>query len=74
MLMVTGLAAQPLVAVNERSELSFSIFQGTLPWQPVLLVLSASIHRIGFVCHSADGGVRQEVQVLRWTQANQLTD
>ena len=38
-------------------------------------LLSASIRRIGFACHSVglDGGVRQEVQVLRWTQANQLT-
>jgi len=27
-----------------------------------------------FACHSTGGGVRQKVQVLRWTQANQLTD
>jgi len=27
--------------------------------------LYLSIHRIGLACHSADGGVRQEVQVLR---------
>jgi len=32
------------------------------------------IHRIGLACDSLDGGVRQEVQVLRWTHANQLTD
>jgi len=28
----------------------------------------------GFAWHSLDGGVRQEVQVLCWTQANQPTD
>jgi len=39
-----------------------------------LLVLSASIHGIGFACRSVDGGVLQEVQVLRWTQTNQFTD
>ena len=39
-----------------------------------LLVLSASIHRIWFACHSVDGGVRQEVQVLHCAQANQLID
>ena len=40
-----------------------------------LLLLSASIHKIVFSsCHSVDGGVWQEVQVLDWTQANQLTD
>jgi len=32
------------------------------------------IHGIGFACNSLDGGVRQEVQLLRWTQANQLND
>ena len=32
------------------------------------------IHRNGFACDSVDGGVRQEVQVLRWTQASQRTD
>jgi len=30
-----------------------------------------STRRIGFAFHSADGGVRQEVQVLRWTQADE---
>jgi len=39
-----------------------------------LLVLSVSIRRIGFACHSADGSIQQEVQLLRSTQANQLTD
>jgi len=49
---------------------------GMLPWQPILLVLSVSftIHKIGFAWRSVDGGGRQEVQMLRWTQANQLTD
>ena len=32
------------------------------------------MHRIRFACHSIDNGVRQEMQVLRWTQANQLFD
>jgi len=36
------------------------------------LVLSASIHRIGFACHSLDGGVGQEVQVLRRTQGKPI--
>ena len=39
-----------------------------------VLVLSAYIHIIGFASHSADSGVRQELQILCWTQANQLTD
>jgi len=30
--------------------------------------------RIRFECDALDGGVRQEVKVLRWRQANQLTD
>jgi len=33
-----------------------------------------TIHRIRFAWHSLDGGVRQEVQVLRWTETNQLPD
>jgi len=37
-----------------------------------MLVLSASIHRIGFACHSLDGGVGQEVQVLRRTQGKPI--
>jgi len=36
------------------------------------LVLSASIHRIGFACHSLDGGVGQKVQVLRRTQGKPI--
>jgi len=31
------------------------------------------IHKIQFTCYLLDGGVRQEVQMLHWTQANQLT-
>jgi len=63
------------MAVDERSEVSFrpqrdvsvaTIFVGQTKTQ--------IIHRTGFACDSLDGGVRQEVQVLRWTQANQLTD
>jgi len=37
-----------------------------------MLVLSASIHRIGFACHSLDGGVGQKVQVLRRTQGKPI--
>jgi len=29
------------VAVDERSQVSFSIAQGTLPWQPIFVGLSA---------------------------------
>jgi len=61
------------MTADEGFEVSFSISRGTLLWNQFLLGLSASIHRIRFACHSADGGVRQEVQVLRWTQANQIT-
>jgi len=32
------------------------------------------IHRVRFACDSLDGGVRQEVQVRRWTQSNELTN
>ena len=28
----------------------------------------------GFASHSVDGGLRREVQVLRWTQVNQFTE
>jgi len=63
--------------MNDLKLVFFSISQGTLSWQlhgnqfcgqnlgPIL--------RIGFVCDSLGGGVGQKVQVLRWTQANQLT-
>jgi len=47
---------------------------GRCRYNQFLLLLSASIHKIVFSCHSVDGGVWQEVQVLGWTQANQLTD
>ena len=46
---------------------SYPIPDGTLPWQRIF---------VGFIaCHSIDGGVvQQEVQALRWMQANQLID
>jgi len=46
---------------------SFSISDGTLPWQRIF---------VGFItCYSIDGGVvQQEVQALRWMQANKLID
>ena len=37
-------------------------------WNP------SPIHRNGFACDLQDGDVREKVHVLRWTQANQLTD
>jgi len=65
---------EPYLQINY--EVSFPMPPGMLPWQPILLVLSVSltIHKIGFAWRSVDGGGRQEVQMLRWTQANQLTD
>ena len=51
----------------------FQSLKGRCHGNQFLLVLLASIHRIRFACHSVDEGVRQEVQVLRWTQADQLT-
>ena len=59
------------VAVEERS-VSFWFLKGRCRGNQFLLVLSAYIHRIGFACHLVDGGVQQEVQLLRWTQPNQL--
>jgi len=56
------------------SKFALSIPQGNLRGKQFLLVLSASVKRIGFVCHLADGGIQQEVRVLHWTQANELTD
>jgi len=61
------------VAVDERPEVSFLSVKGRCRGNQFTLALSAFIHKIGFACHSADGGARQEVQVLRMTQANQLT-
>ena len=62
------------MAVYERSEVSFRSFKGRCRGNQFLLVLSASMQRIGFAWHSVDGGLWQEVQVLCWTQANQLAD
>ena len=53
-------------------KLVFRILEGRFRGNQFLSVVSASVHRIGFACDSLDGGV-QEVQVLRWMQANQLT-
>ena len=52
------------MAVDERAVVSFRSLKGRCSSNQFLLVLSASIHRIGFVCHLADGGIRQEVQEL----------
>jgi len=53
---------------------TLGFLQGKLPSQPIF-VGSSSVHKTGFACDAViDGGVRQEVQLLRWTQANQLTD
>jgi len=46
------------MAVDERSEVSFSTPQGTLPWQPICF---------GFI------GFYPQNLVLRWTRANQST-
>jgi len=55
------------MTVNDHSEISFSIPQGTLPWQPIFVV---SMHRNEFRWHSVDGvSVRQELRLIRWTQA-----
>jgi len=61
------------MAVDEGSEVSISSLEERCRGNQFLLVLSAFIHRIGFAWHSVDGGVRQDVQVLRRTPANQLT-
>ena len=59
--------------MNDLPLVSLSL-KGSCRGDQFLLVLSNSIHKIRFTCHSADGGVRQEVQVLCRTQANQITD
>jgi len=59
------------VAANKRSELVSRSLKGHCCGNQFLLVLLASIHRTGFVRHSVDGGVREEVQVLHWVQVNQ---
>ena len=73
--------------MDERSEVIFSIPQGTLPWQPMLSAESTSIPhlvvRMTFAraappaydkkgnCYA---GRRQTNYLTRWTHANQLTD
>ena len=58
------------VAVDKGLKLVFRSLKGRCRGNQFLLALSAYIHGIGFAWHSVDGGVRQEVQVLRLTQAN----
>jgi len=74
------------LAVDERSEVIFSISQGTLPWQPILWAKSTSnthlVVRMTFAraappayvknC-SCCAGRRQTNYLIRWTQANQLS-
>jgi len=62
------------VVVDERSVVIFSIPEGRCRGNQFCGSNSDPIHRIGFARDSLDGGVRQEVQVLRWTQTNQLAD
>jgi len=61
------------LSVDDRSEVSFSIPQGTLLWQPIF----ADYRLLSAELGSPD--IRQmatydKVQLLRWTQANRLTD
>ena len=74
------------LAVDERSEVIFSICQGMLPWQPILCTKStSSTHLVVRVtlaraappaydkgnCYA---GRRQTNYLTRWTQANQLSN
>ena len=55
------------MAVDDRSKISFSILQGTSPWQPIFVCF---VQKNEFQWHSVDGvSLRQEVQLIRWTQA-----
>ena len=72
-LKVRSCSVSRTMVVDERPKVSFSNSQGTFSWQPIFVGCIGDVHRIGFACDSLDGGV-QEVQVLRWMQANQLTD
>ena len=56
------------------NDLKFVFFKGRCRDNEFLLVYQLPSTEFSFAWHSVDGGVRQEVQVLRWTQANQLTD
>ena len=62
------------MAADERCEASFPSRKGRYHGNQFYGPSPGPIHRIGFACDLLDGGVRQEVQVLRWTQANRLTD
>ena len=62
------------MAADELSRVSFSFFKGRGLSNQCLLASAAFIHKIGFASHPVDGGVRREVQVLRWTQVNQFTE
>ena len=55
------------MAVDERSEVRFLSPKGRCRGNQFCGPNLGPIHRIGFACDSVDGGVRQEVQVLRWT-------
>ena len=64
------------MAADERPEVSLSIPQGTLPWQVIYVRFIGFYPQNwvrGFARHSVDGRVQQEMQVMHWTQANQLT-
>ena len=55
------------VAVDNQSEISFSIPEGTMPWQPSFV---GSIHRVEFRRQSAGGvSLRQKALLISWTQA-----
>jgi len=62
------------MTVDDDLKLVFRSLKGRCRGNHFLLALSFFSDRIGCWSHSLDGGVRQEVQVLRLTQANQLTD
>jgi len=48
-------------------KLVFRCHKGCYRGNQFLLVLSASIHKIVFACDSLYGGVRQDAQMVRWT-------
>jgi len=41
-------------AVDQRSEVCFSIPRGTLPWQPIFGLSPGPVHRIGFACDALE--------------------
>ena len=46
------------MTVDKRPKVSFGTLEGRCRGNQFLSVLSTSIHRIGFACHSLDGGTR----------------